>query len=367
MRSQVVTLVVVALVGLAVPGETRAPAVMGTLAADQPPLPAAVSQLPASFTGDLPCADCEGIRYRLNLFPDGAFYLGMTYLGKGAGASSDDIGTWMLSSNQRVLVLKGGREAPTLFRIVDATTFRKLDLEGRDIESALPYAITRTAAFERLEPKLPMRGMFRYMADAGIFTECSTGQRWPVAQEADNATLEREYSKVRKDPGGPVLVGVEGRIAMRPKMEGPGLEPSLVPERFVGAFPGEACGPRPAPAALDGASWKLTRLDDVAVVPTTQPREVFLTFDLNAMRVSGSGGCNRITGSFTRAAIDGITVGLMAGTRMACADGMEVEAAFLTALSQIRTYNILGTILEMYDAAGTLLARFEARVQARSK
>ena len=48
-----------------------------------------------------------------------------------------------------MLVLQGGREASTLFRIVDAKTLRKLDLEGRDIESALNYALTRTATFER--------------------------------------------------------------------------------------------------------------------------------------------------------------------------------------------------------------------------
>jgi len=212
--------------------------------------------LPASFAGDLPCADCDGIRYRLNLFPDGAFYLGMTYLGKGDGAAFDDIGTWTLSSNQQVLVLKGGREASTLFRIVDATTLRKLDLEGRDIDSTLNYAITRAATFERLEPRLTLRGMFRYMADAGLFTECSTGQRWPVAQEADNATLEREYLKVRTEPGGPVLVRVDGRVAMRPKMEGEGLQPTLVPERFIGAFPGETCGPRPAPARPPSCFWR---------------------------------------------------------------------------------------------------------------
>ena len=220
----------------------------GAPVASDAQVPSALRQLPASFAGDLPCADCEGIRYRLNLFPDGAFFLGMTYLGKGDGASFDDIGTWMLSSNQRVLVLQGGREASTLFRIVDAKTLRKLDLERRDIESALPYVMTRTAAFERLEPRLRMRGMFRYMADAGLFTECSTGQHWPVAQEADNATLEREYLRVRTEPGGPVLVRLDGRVAMRPKMEGEGLQPTLVPERFVGAYPGETCGPRPSPA-----------------------------------------------------------------------------------------------------------------------
>ena len=39
-----------------------------------------LGELPASFTGELPCADCPGIRYDLNLFPDKSFYLRMTYL-----------------------------------------------------------------------------------------------------------------------------------------------------------------------------------------------------------------------------------------------------------------------------------------------
>ena len=233
----------------------------------------------------------------------------------------------MISSNQKVLVLKGGREASTFFRIVDAKTLRKLDLEGRDIESALPYAMTRTAAFERLEPRLPMRGMFRYMADAGIFTECSTGQRWPVAHEADNAALEREYARVSKDPGGPVLVSVEGRVAMRPKMEGQGVQPTLVPERFIGAFPGEACAPRPAPAALETTSWRLTRVDDIAVFSKDPTREPGLMFDAAAKRASGSGGCNRFTGAYTRTALEGLVFSPMASTMMACADGMDTERA----------------------------------------
>lgn len=350
-----------------VPAAAQAPGATGAPAGAVAPLPPVLQQLPASFAGDLPCADCQGIRYRLNLFPDGAFYLRMTYLGKGGGASSDDIGTWMLSSNQKVLVLTGGREASTLLRIADPKTLRKLDLEGRDIDGPLNYAITRAAAFERLEPKLLMRGMYRYMADAGLFTECSTGQRWPVAQEAENATLEREYGKVRTQPGGPVLVSVDGRVAMRPKTDGPGLQPTLVPERFIGAFPGETCGPRPAPAALETTSWRLTRVGDILVVAKDPKREPGLVFDAAARRVSGSGGCNRFTGSYTRTAVDGITFSPMAGTMMACIDGMETEDAFLTALPRVRTWNILGPILELYDEAGKLLARFEARKAVAAK
>ena len=48
--------------------------------AAQAATPAAVlDPPPATFTGNLPCADCPGIRYHLNLFADHVFFLRMTY------------------------------------------------------------------------------------------------------------------------------------------------------------------------------------------------------------------------------------------------------------------------------------------------
>jgi hypothetical protein len=40
---------------------------------------------PATFSDVLPCADCAGIRYTLNLEPGNVLYLRQTYLGKGEG------------------------------------------------------------------------------------------------------------------------------------------------------------------------------------------------------------------------------------------------------------------------------------------
>jgi uncharacterized lipoprotein YbaY len=36
--------------------------------------PGALGALPATFAGELPCADCPGIRYQLDLLQDGAFF-----------------------------------------------------------------------------------------------------------------------------------------------------------------------------------------------------------------------------------------------------------------------------------------------------
>ncbi len=90
-------------------------------------------EFPATYTGVLPCADCEGIRYTLNLWGDNVFFLRMTYLGKGKGEgeSFDDIGAWALSADRATLILRGGREAPVMFAAKSAELIRKLDLEGQ--------------------------------------------------------------------------------------------------------------------------------------------------------------------------------------------------------------------------------------------
>ena len=48
----------------------------------------------------------------------------------------------------------------------------------------------------------------------------------------------------------------------------------------------------------------------------------------------------------------------MAGTRMACAQGMEVEQAFLEAVGQVSRWKITGGKLQLLDSTGKVLARF---------
>jgi hypothetical protein len=77
-------------------------------------------------------------------------------------------------------------------------------------------------------------------------------------------------------------------------------------------------------------------------------------------RVSGSSGCNRLMGGY-RVEGEALTFDQLAGTRMACAEGMETEKAFLDALARVARWRISGDKLELLDAGGRLLATFEAR------
>jgi heat shock protein HslJ len=266
-------------------------------------------------------------------------------------------------------MLKGIGDAPMLFAVPSAGTLRQLDIQGNPIAGTAPTELRRTLTHQPLDVRAMMRGSYVYMADAATFAECSTGQRWPVAMEAASIDLERAYLSAKKAPMAPILVMVDARVASRPKFEGAGPAPALVSnyrpalvvvklERTLPAT--EACAPRLVSAPLTGTRWRLTRLGERAVPPAADMRaQASLEFQADTMRFSGSSGCNRLIGGYTaeNAAMT-LTAG---GTMMACRGTMADETTFLAALKATRTYRIVGPWLELFDAKGALLAKFEAK------
>lgn len=134
---------------LAACAPSNRPTPQGGTGTEQTPSP--LGPLPASFAGEIPCADCPGIIYRLNLFPNHTFRSSMTY--EERNATFYDSGTWALPSHQRTLELKGKGAQVSLLRVVDPRTLRMLDAEGHEITSGLNYTLERTAHFERIEPR----------------------------------------------------------------------------------------------------------------------------------------------------------------------------------------------------------------------
>ena len=181
----------------------------------------------------------------------------------------------------------------------------------------------------------------------------------PVAPEADNRALERAYREVRPAPGAPVLILLEGRIAQRMPMEGPGPVDTLIPERFLGLRPDATCADPVAVPPLANTYWKLRQLGGTAAEVLPERREPHLVLHEDARRLAGSDGCNRLAGGWesTGAALE---FGPLAATRMACAEGMAQARRFAEALEATVRYRIVGRQLELLDAAGTRLARFEA-------
>jgi copper homeostasis protein (lipoprotein) len=191
------------------------------------------------------------------------------------------------------------------------------------------------------------------MADSGLFEDCETGQRLPVVHEADNAALEAAYSAARPAAGAALLAIIDGRIEDREPMEGP-VRPMLIVERFVSIAPG-ACSDARSAATLENTYWKLMRLGLQPVTVADNQREPHFVLQSETKRVSGSGGCNRMMGRYT---LDGdkLAFSQMAGTMMACPEGMDVEQAFHAALQKVTTWRTDGETLELFDAAGVSVA-----------
>ncbi len=225
-----------------------------------------LQDLPATFAGTMPCADCPGIRYRLELKQDHSFTSSMTY--EDRNASFEDVGTWELANDGGVLVLHGGHNSTSKFKLVDSDTLRQLDGDGNEIQSKLNYDLKRST------------------------TSAAS--------------------------------------------EGPG-----------------------ATGSLERTHWKLAVLGETPVGSGSETKEAYFELDPSSHRVSGSGGCNRLMGSYQ---LDGsqLKFGKLAGTMMMCPQGMDTERDFLQALSNTSTWKINQGRLDLIDSTGKVLASFVA-------
>jgi len=318
-----------------------------------------IGNLPATFVGLVPCSDCVGTRYRIDLLPGNAYMQRVTYMRETHDASYYEIGAWSLSGDRRLLTLEPGRGSKSYWG-VGAATLHQLGPRGEPIDSRPAYELTRISDADPMVPRVELSGMFRYMADASRFRECRSGLEWPVSMSDDYLALARAYSSRRSSPGSELLMSLRGRIEERPRMEGRGTEPTLVVEKFLRARPGERCEGQPPSSELENNRWVPVEIGGEEMrAASGEQREPWIELDPNARRVTGSGGCNRISGSYT--AGDGaLRFGPLITTKMACVD-MKTETDFLRALDATRRYRVRGREVELYDGRGVVVARLEER------
>ncbi len=199
--------------------------------------------------------------------------------------------------------------------------------------------------------------MYEYMADAGLFTDCISGKKVPVAMEADNATLERAYLGAREQPGDAVLVTVQGRLEQRPPMEGEGTREHLIVERFEQVWPTESCEKSTVETPLQNTYWKLVELNGARVETHPDQREVHILLRADEQRLTGFAGCNQMMGSYETVG-DSVSFGLMASTMMACPH-LDEETTFLGAMEGVTRFVILGESLVLSSDTAAV-ARFKA-------
>ena len=321
-------------------------------------------RLPASFTGTLPCADCAGIAYHLDLWPDQTYHMRQVYLGVPDWQDGDqggELGLWYADPATDNIILYGASEAPLLWQVKAPDRLRKTDMQGNPIESELNYDLTSDGQLTQTDLEgLFLLGEMTYMADTAMFKECVTGRSYPIAQERDYRALERAYLADADGPGEPLMVHIEGGLVMRSAMEGPDRR-SLVVDRFIQTRPPTECVHQRAKSGLINTYWRLDEMQGESIKGLPDRREPHLVLqNESSPRFRATAGCNWMSGPYERQG-NRITFGPAAGTRMACPAPLDrIESMLAQTLGAVREHRIAGNNLTFLDGEGEVIAIFTA-------
>jgi heat shock protein HslJ len=116
---------------------------------------------------------------------------------------------------------------------------------------------------------------------------------------------------------------------------------------------------------LAGTHWTLKQLSGEAIAQDADKKEIYIELNEDDRRLAGSGGCNRLMGSYE---LDGASLHFrqVASTMMACPGNvMPREQAFIHALSATASFRIHASTLLLRDKDGAVVARFEAQAEPK--
>ena len=321
---------------------------------------------PVTYSGVLPCVACDGRRFTLSLRSDKLFLLRQVYFNKEKGEEKTLVeqGSWNSSADGSRIILWGGIELQRQFAIRDADTLRMLDSRGREIQSTSNYDLVRSKTFDPIEEPFRKRWMYVRSAGRGFAIDCVKGMRFPVAQERDSVALDDAFGQAQPAENAPLVVEFDGHFSQRPKAQGSGEEELVVVDKFLQVRSGEGCTGSLPTGALENTYWKLVELNGEQVVPVPGSQEPHLRLESVLRRITVSGGCSSIQGSYQ---VDqgNLRFRGIANTQKTCPKPiMDQENALLKALGATTTFRLFAETLELYGE-GRLLARFELRPEQK--
>jgi heat shock protein HslJ len=123
--------------------------------------------------------------------------------------------------------------------------------------------------------------------------------------------------------------------------------------------PSQEQSARPAPAAITDRDWVLVALGTQSAPAGRDHQPATLRLEASTSRAVGFAGCNRFSASYTLAG-DSLRFGPALATKMACAEGDDLERGYLSALPVVATYEATDSTLILNGPAGPV-ARFHAR------
>lgn len=106
---------------------------------------------PGTYSGVLPCADCEGIQTSVTIYPDGRYTRRATYLGKSPAPRSDE-GNFSWDDDGRAIALKSADGSEQMYQVGEDQLFH-LDINGKRITGELAgrYVLEKLIEDPRIE------------------------------------------------------------------------------------------------------------------------------------------------------------------------------------------------------------------------
>lgn len=319
---------------------------------------ALLSQLPATFTGEVGCRDCPPSSLTLLVRPEGTYILRTRHDRSVAvpAVALDELGRWSLATDSTALLLRARPDLEVRLDIRDAET---LVIEPSDSISASADGgrkLRRVRGDPWMTPRLQLRGLYERDAKGARFRDCPSGLLVAVSREGAAGALDAALGDGRSG----VMVDIIGRIERRPRMEVAMADDVLVVEQFNGRIPGDSClESGGVMREIAGTSWRLVSVRGAALTTSELDADAHLTIERGGSRATGRGGCN---GFGAAVVLDGagIRFSQIVSTKMAC-DNLDLEGRFFAALEEARAWRISDGQLELLDDAGSTLAVFIRR------
>lgn len=234
------------------------------------------------------------------------------------------------------------------------------DTDSRQSDSPLPatepVAVEHSAQPAVSAEAISRTGLYVYYADAALFTDCGSGERFPVASNAGGLELERAYLQSSREPLQPLLVEVIGAVESLPGMEEGTILPHFVADQLIRVSDADHCPS--TNTRLTDTEWQLSSLAGEPVKITEGSRTPHLTFSEQGA-VYGHTGCNNLRGSYQQQQ-GNLSLSGVAMTQKACQHQGDLEARFNDALNNTSAFHVEGDRLTLLNEAGTALAEFLA-------
>lgn len=315
------------------------------------------------WLGMLPCADCEGIDYQLNLKNDYTFKEKSVYKGKGEEMFVDD-GRWGFVSDS-VIALSGNNDYKMF--LINDNDLIMLDKEGNRNESSFEESyylnkddgtVKETAEIKPVQ-EIPEVNILYYQEKFlnGIdFFARGNEPNWTLEIDLEKSMAFATMDDIKINT--PAVEGIKAQDSdvtlYSSKTEAGELIITIIKDECQDNMSGEPFSYKVRVEAkrTSGANYKTfegcgkflydIRLHDIYVMEEMtgfnlkkeklQKGLPQFEFNLNEMKFFGHAGCNNISGGMNVCG-DKITFGALMGTLMACPN-MKVERAVVEALNQ---------------------------------